>query len=66
MNENDHFAKKARDNQCGQLNKKIRTGNVPEAGRAAREPTMEEWGAAEVWNLTLTQDIPASGGDYRY
>jgi hypothetical protein len=32
----------------------------------AREPTMAEWGAAEVWNITLTQDIPpTTGGDYR-
>lgn len=39
--------------------------NVTQGGRAAREPTMDEWRAAEVWNLTLTEDIPETGGDYR-
>eukprot|EP01043_Picozoa_sp_COSAG02_P033225 COSAG02_NODE_2259_length_9330_cov_25.813455_7_plen_586_part_00 len=39
--------------------------NVTQGGRAAREPTMGEWREAEVWNLTLTEDIPETGGDYR-
>ena len=38
--------------------------NVSQGGRPAREPTMEEWHQAEVYNLTLTQAIPASG-DYK-
>eukprot|EP01045_Picozoa_sp_COSAG04_P059434 COSAG04_NODE_29465_length_268_cov_1.573964_1_plen_89_part_11 len=28
--------------------------NVSQGGRPAREPTMEEWHQAEVYNLTLT------------
>jgi hypothetical protein len=39
--------------------------NVTQGGRAAREPTMGEWHAAEVWNISLAEDIPETGGDYR-
>lgn len=42
--------------------------NVSQPGgrHTVREPTMEEWrtGAA-IFNLTLTQAIPATGGDYK-
>ena len=39
--------------------------NVSQGGKQAREPTMEEWAAAAVWNLTLTEAIPTTGGDYK-
>lgn len=39
--------------------------NITQGGRAAREPTMDEWRAAEVWNLTLAEAVPTTGGDYR-
>lgn len=38
---------------------------VRASNHLAREPTMEEWHAAEVYNITLKADIPTTGGDYK-
>ena len=38
---------------------------VPASNHLAREPTMEEWHAAQVYNITLKSQIPTAGGDYK-